>query len=61
MNIACIKNNIVTNTVVFESLEMAQEFFNKGLIPNTDTVVELQEGFGINDSYIDETFSKQEG
>jgi hypothetical protein len=58
MNIACIKNNIVTNVLVFETLEMAQEFLTNGWIPDTDLIAEINVPFGIGDNYIDGEFSK---
>lgn len=53
MNIAILKDKNVTNTVVFDNFETAQEFFNNGVWPDTDDIMELPEGYGIGDSYID--------
>ena len=50
MNIAIIKDNIVTNTCVFASLQQAQQFpFDS----NPDMIIELKSGYGIGDSYKD--------
>lgn len=57
VNIACVKNKIIINVVVFEDLVLAQIFFTQGLL-NCDLIVELETGFGIEDNYEDGLFSK---
>ena len=53
MIIAIIKDNIVIDAAVFNDLELAKEFLENDVWPGADSVVELEDGFGIGDSYVD--------
>lgn len=60
MNIGIIKDTICVNTAVFNDFETAQEFLINGAFPdNPDTVVELPDGYGIDDTYIDGEWVKK--
>lgn len=56
MNIAVVKEGTITNVIV-ASMEVAQQFIDEGHLDG-DTVVELQPGFGIGDTYVDGLFVK---
>ena len=60
MNIAVLKEGLVINSVVFDDVEKAEEFLNLGIWPEADAVMELPEGFGIGDSYINDEWINQE-
>ena len=53
MNIAIISENTVVNTAVFDDIETAQEFLGMDVWADikADSVVELEDGYGIGDSY----------
>ena len=53
MKIAILKNGLVIN-VIDADLEIAQEFLSNGVFSDVeaDNIIELPDGFGIDDSYI---------
>lgn len=53
MRIAIIENEICTNVIECESVELASELTNK-------TCVEAAEGYGIGDMFDGETWTKKE-
>lgn len=59
MDIAAIKNNICISVYIFKSLDDAQIFIESGLLGDVDLVTELPDGFGVGDSFIDNTWSKK--
>ena len=60
MNIAILNNGKVANTAVFDDFSTAQDFLKNKVWSDADAVVELEEGFGIGDSYINVQWIKQE-
>lgn len=51
MNVGIIKSGTVVNAAVFDSFDDAQAFFEAGVWPDAECVLELPEGYGIGDSY----------
>ena len=49
---AIIQNEVVKNTILVESIELAQELFPEA------TIKELESGFGIGDMYKNDAFIK---
>ena len=60
MNIAVLKNNVVIDVATFEDddgYEQAQSFLSDDMWPDADSVVELEDGFGIGDTFDGETWT----
>lgn len=51
MNVGIIKGGTVVNAAVFDSFDDAQAFFEAGVWPDAEAIVELPDGYGIGDSY----------
>lgn len=51
MNVGIIKSGTVVNAAVFDSFDDAQAFFEAGVWPDADMVLELPEDYGIGDTY----------
>lgn len=58
MTFGLIKNNVCINIAVFPNKNTAEEVV--GLLDNVDFAVELPDGFGINDIYIDGIWTKNQ-
>lgn len=58
MMIATLKDDVVINVYDYESMQEAQDLFEKGAFPPADGIVELKDGFWIGDSYKDGVWSK---
>jgi len=59
MNIATIKDDVCIGVYVFESLETARETAYTGLLGDMDDLLELPDGYGIGDSYLNGGWSKK--
>lgn len=51
MNIGIIKTGTVVNAALFNGFDDAQAFFEAGVWPDAEAIVELPDGYGIGDSY----------
>lgn len=51
MNIGIIKTGTVVNAALFKGFDGARAFFEAGVWPDADAIVELPDGYGIGDSY----------
>lgn len=51
MDVGIIKGGTVVNAVLFDGFDDAEAFFEAGVWPDAECVVELPEGYGIGDSY----------
>lgn len=55
MNVAIITDGVVENSCVFDDILTAQEFLTANVWPGAEVVIELPEGYGIGDSYDEQT------
>ena len=60
MNIAVLNNGLCTQIAVFDDIETAETFLNLGVWPGATHVIEMSEGYGIGDTYIDGVWKKGE-
>lgn len=51
INVATIKNNIVTNIFVYEDMKEASYFNDLSAFVDADDFKELPDGFGVDDTY----------
>lgn len=51
MNIAIINSSVCVDINVFDDMNTAQAFFEAGVWPDAEAIVELPDGYGIGDSY----------
>jgi len=58
MNIAVIKDSMCINVCVFNDLETAYNFLKANVWPGASEVLEVPDGYGIGDSYVDGEWTK---
>jgi hypothetical protein len=58
MNIAIMENETCIGAAVFEDINTAQVFLADGAWPGATAVLELPDGHGIGDSYINGVWTK---